>query len=66
MKQIRKWQVIHMALLFNGENSIFIKTKKDGKIAKLYSRNIDTGVETLVFDPETYKKMLKYPISILI
>lgn len=32
------------------------KTKKDGKLAKLYSRNIDTGVETLVFDPETYKK----------
>ncbi|MCT3834797.1 prolyl oligopeptidase family serine peptidase [Elizabethkingia anophelis] len=37
-------------------NLFYKKTKKDGKLAKLYSRNIDTGVETLVFDPETYKK----------
>ncbi|WP_407510852.1 prolyl oligopeptidase family serine peptidase [Elizabethkingia anophelis] len=39
-----------------GKFYFYKKTKKDGKIAKLYSRNIDTGVETLVFDPETYKK----------
>ena len=39
-----------------GKFYFYKKTKKDGKLAKLYSRNIDTGVETLVFDPETYKK----------
>lgn len=39
-----------------GNLYFYIKTKKNEKLSKLYTRDISTGKETLIFDPETYKK----------
>lgn len=39
-----------------GNLYFYKKTKKEEKLSKLYSRNMDSGKETLIFDPETYKK----------
>ncbi|MCQ9639938.1 prolyl oligopeptidase family serine peptidase [Chryseobacterium sp. WG14] len=39
-----------------GNSYFYIKTKKNEKLSKLYTRDISTGKETLIFDPETYKK----------
>nr|WP_262710201.1 hypothetical protein [Chryseobacterium sp. CH1] len=39
-----------------GNLYFYLKTKKNEKLSKLYTRDISTGKETLIFDPETYKK----------
>ncbi|AZA82517.1 S9 family peptidase [Chryseobacterium lactis] len=39
-----------------GNLYFYVKTKKNEKLSKLYTKDISTGKETLVFDPETYKK----------
>lgn len=39
-----------------GNFYFYLKTKKNEKLSKLYTRDISTGKETLIFDPETYKK----------
>lgn len=39
-----------------GNLYFYMKTKKNEKLSKLYTRDISTGKETLIFDPETYKK----------
>ncbi|MBV8326215.1 prolyl oligopeptidase family serine peptidase [Chryseobacterium sp.] len=42
--------------ILRGNFYFYLKTKKDEKISKLYSRDISTGKETLIFDPETHQK----------
>lgn len=39
-----------------GNIYFYVKTQKNEKLSKLYQRNLSTGKETLIFDPETYKK----------
>ncbi len=46
-----------------GNFYFYTKTKKNEKLSKLYVRDMTTGKESLLFDPETYKKIPKSPIS---
>nr|WP_315031344.1 prolyl oligopeptidase family serine peptidase [uncultured Chryseobacterium sp.] len=39
-----------------GNLYFYLKTKKNEKLSKLYTKDVSTGKETLIFDPETYKK----------
>lgn len=39
-----------------GNLYFYAKTKKNEKLSKLYAKDVSTGQETLIFDPETYKK----------
>ncbi|AZB19901.1 S9 family peptidase [Chryseobacterium indologenes] len=39
-----------------GNFYFYTKTKKNEKLSKLYVRDMTTGKESLLFDPETYKK----------
>lgn len=40
----------------NGQTFFYTKTAKNEKLSKLYSKDANTGVETLIFDPETLGK----------
>ena len=39
-----------------GNLYFYVKTKKNEKLSKLYAKDVSTGKEILIFDPETYKK----------
>ncbi|MCJ7934952.1 MAG: prolyl oligopeptidase family serine peptidase [Chryseobacterium sp.] len=46
----------YSSVLQRGNLYFYTKTKKNEKLSKLYTRECSTGKETLIFDPETYKK----------
>ncbi|MBW7675232.1 prolyl oligopeptidase family serine peptidase [Chryseobacterium chendengshani] len=57
MKEVQKMNGDSFGVIHQRQNFYFYtKTKKNENLSKLYSRNLSTGKETLIFDPETLGK----------
>lgn len=57
MKDIQNMSGDSFGVIMQRQNSCFYtKTKKGENLSKLYSKDISTGKEVLIFDPETIKK----------
>ncbi len=57
MKQIQKMGGDNFgSIVQRGETYFYVKTKKEEHLSKLYYRTAPLGKETLLFDPETFKK----------
>lgn len=57
MKEVQKMSGDSFELIQQRQNLYFYtKTKKSENLSKLYSRDLSTGKETLIFDPETLGK----------
>ncbi|SHK48634.1 prolyl oligopeptidase family serine peptidase [Chryseobacterium polytrichastri] len=57
MKDIQNMSGDSFGVIMQRQNSYFYsKTKKGENLSKLYSKDISTGKEVLIFDPETIKK----------
>lgn len=57
MKEVQKMNGDTFGSVLERQNVYFYtKTKKDENLSKLYSRDLSTGKETLIFDPETLGK----------
>ncbi|MCS3529851.1 prolyl oligopeptidase family serine peptidase [Chryseobacterium sp. JUb7] len=54
MKEVQEMNGDSFSTVFQRENKYFYtKTRKNESLSKLYSRDLSTGKETLIFDPET-------------
>jgi prolyl oligopeptidase len=57
MKEVQKMNGDSFGVIMERQNVYFYtKTKKSENLSKLYSRDLSTGKETLLFDPETLGK----------
>jgi len=57
MKEVQEMNGDSFGGILERQNTYFYtKTKKSENLSKLYSRNLSTGKETLIFDPETLGK----------
>lgn len=57
MKEVQEMNGDSFDTIFQRQNTYFYtKTKKNENLSKLYSRDLSTGKETLIFDPETLGK----------
>ncbi|UMQ41331.1 prolyl oligopeptidase family serine peptidase [Chryseobacterium sp. Y16C] len=57
MKEVQEMNGDSFDAIFQRQNTYFYtKTKKNENLSKLYSRDLSSGKETLIFDPETLGK----------
>ncbi|MCE3075633.1 prolyl oligopeptidase family serine peptidase [Chryseobacterium gwangjuense] len=57
MKEVQEMNGDSFDAIFQRQNAYFYtKTKKSENLSKLYSRDLSSGKETLIFDPETLGK----------
>lgn len=57
MKEVQEMNGDSFDAVFQRQNTYFYtKTKKNENLSKLYSRDLSSGKETLIFDPETLGK----------
>ncbi|PJJ63014.1 prolyl oligopeptidase family serine peptidase [Chryseobacterium geocarposphaerae] len=57
MKEVQEMNGDSFDAIFQRQNTyLYTKTKKNENLSKLYSRDLSSGKETLIFDPETLGK----------